>query len=111
MSAFAMFSRPSPSLLACDNERAAGHVETVDGMARVPGDTPMREIRDPVSPASRRPWFQSVCRQLQRGKALEPMGCFAGGSLLALDGTGYCSATTMHGASCLPKVHRHGRMT
>jgi len=33
----------------------------------------MRETLDPVSPESLRPSFQSVFRQLQRGKALEEM--------------------------------------
>ena len=88
MSAFAMFSLKSPALLAFDKERAEGNWETVYGIARVPCDTPMREILDPVSPESLRPLFQSVFRQLQRGKALEPMVCFEGCDLLALEGTG-----------------------
>jgi hypothetical protein len=111
MSAFAMVSLKSPSLLACDKERTEGHLETIYGIERVPCDTQMRELLDPVSAESLRPWFKSVFRQLQRGKALEPMGCFDGGYLLALDGTGYCSSTTIHCASCLHKVHRNGRVT
>jgi hypothetical protein len=79
MSAFAMVSLQSPSRLAVDKERAAGHWETISGMERVPGDTPMREIRDPVAPESRRPLFPSVFRQLQRGQALAPMVFFDGG--------------------------------
>jgi hypothetical protein len=30
---------------------------------------------------------------------------------VALDGTGYCSSPTIHGASCLHKVHRNGSIT
>jgi hypothetical protein len=111
MSAFAMFSLKSPSLLAFDKERAEGNLETIYGIERVPCDTQMREILDPVSPESRRPLFQSVFRQLQRGKALEPMVFFEGCYLLALDGTGYFSSKTIHCASCLQKVHRDGSMT
>jgi hypothetical protein len=33
----------------------------------------MRERLDPVAPASLRPLFKGVFRQLQRGKALEEM--------------------------------------
>ena len=73
MSAFAMFSLKSPSLLAFDKERAEGNLHTIYGMERVPCDTRMREILDPVSPKVLRPVFKSVFRQLQRGKALEPM--------------------------------------
>ena len=108
MSAFAMFSLKSPSLLAFDKERAVGNLATIYGIARTPCDTHMREILDPVSPESLRPVFTSVFRQLQRGKALEPMEFLNGHYLLALDGTGYFSSPAIHWASCLPKVHRNG---
>jgi len=48
---------------------------------------------------------------LQRGKALEAMTFLDGHYLLALDGTGYFSSTTIHCASCLHKVHRNGAIT
>ena len=34
-----------------------------------------------------------------------------GHALVSLDGTGSCASQTMHGASCLHKVHRHGAIT
>ena len=111
MSAFAMFSLKSPSLLAFDKERAEGNLHTIYGMERVPCDTRMREILDPVSPKVLRLVFKSVFRQLQRGKALEPMVFLEGYYLLALDGTGYFSSKTIHCASCLQKVHRNGSIT
>jgi hypothetical protein len=73
MSAFAMFSLTSLSLLAFDKQRAEGNLQTIYGITCVPCDTQMREILDPVSPALLRPLFKRVFRQLQRGKALEPM--------------------------------------
>jgi|SRR5882724_698295 len=111
MSAFAMFSLKSPSRLAFDKERTAGNLESIYGIERVPCDTHMRERLDPISPASLRPLFKSVFRQLQGGKALEPMTCLDGHYVLALDGTGYFSSTTIHGASCLHQVHRNGSIT
>jgi len=111
MSAFAMFSLKAPSLLAFDKERAEGNLHTIYGIARVPCDTPMREILDPVSPKWLRPVFRSVFRQLQRGKALEAMTFLDGHYLLALDGTEYFSSQTIHCASCLHKVHRNGSIT
>ena len=69
MSAFAMFSLKAPSLLAFDKERAEGNLQTIYGIERVPCDTHMREILDPVSPTWLSPVFKSVFRQLQRGKA------------------------------------------
>ena len=73
MSAFAMFSLTSPALLAFDQERTEGNVHTIDGIERAPGDTSLRDILDPVFPEWLRPLLKNVCRQLQRGKALEPM--------------------------------------
>jgi hypothetical protein len=111
MSAFAMFSLKSPSLLAFDKERAEGNLHTIYGIERVPCDTQMRERLDPVSPESVRPLFKRVFGQLQRGKALEPMAFLDGHYLLALDGTEYFSSKTIHCASCLQKVHRNGSIT
>ena len=82
MSAFAMFSLKSPSLLAFDKPRVEGNLGTIDGIGHVPCDTQMRERLDPVSPESLRPLFTSVFRQLQRGKALEPMTYLDGHYLL-----------------------------
>jgi hypothetical protein len=81
MAAFAMFSLQAPSLLAFDKERAEGHWHTIYGLQPVPWDTSMRERLDPVSPKWLRPVCTSVCRQLQRGKALEAMVCLDGHSL------------------------------
>src|ERR1700751_1305822 len=100
MSAFAMFSLKAPSLLAFDKERAEGNLHTIDGIERVPCDTYMRAILDPVSPKRLRPVFKSVFRQLQRGKALESMTFLDGHYLLALDGTEYFSSKAIHCASC-----------
>jgi hypothetical protein len=111
MSAFAMFSLKAPSLLAFDKERAEGNLHTIYGIERVPCDTYMREILDPVSPKVLRPVFKSIFRQLQRGKALEPMAFLDGHYLLALDGTAYFSSQTIHCASCLHKGHRNGAIT
>src|SRR5437867_10076933 len=105
MSAFAMFSLKAPSLLAFDKERAEGNLHTIYGIQRVPCDTYMREILDPVSPKWLRPVFTSVFRQLQRGKALESLTFLDGYSLLALDGTEYFLSNTIHCDSCFPQVH------
>jgi len=111
MSAFALFSLKSPSLLAFDKHRIEGNLGTIYAIDRVPCDTQMREILDPVSPESVRPLFRRVFGQLQRGKALESMLFLEDYYLLALDGTEYFSSKTIHCASCLQKVHRNGSIT
>jgi Transposase DDE domain len=111
MSAFAMFSLKSPSLLAFDQERTEGNLHRVYGIERVPCDTAMREILDPVAPESLRPLFTHVFRALQRGKALEEMMFVEGHYLLALDGTGYFCSNQIHCASCLETHRRTGTVT
>jgi hypothetical protein len=111
MSAFAMFSLKAPSLLAFDKERTEDNLQRVYGIGRVPCDTSMREILDPVKPEHLRAAFKTVFRRLQRGKALEEMVFVEGHSLLALDGTGYCSSKEIHCESCLEKHHRNGTIT
>src|SRR2546422_8917837 len=111
MSAFAMFSLKSPSLLAFDQERTEGNLQRVYGIERVPCDTSMREILDPVDPESLCPLFKHVFRALHRGKALEEMVFVEGHYLLALDGTGYFSSQQIHCASCLEMHHRNGTVT
>jgi hypothetical protein len=111
MSAFALFSLKSPSLLAFDRERTEGNLHRVYGIERVPCDTAMREILDPVDPESLRPLFKHVFRALQRGKVLEEMVFVEGHYLLALDGTGYFSSHQIHCESCLETHHRNGTLT
>jgi hypothetical protein len=111
MAAFAMFSLKAPSLLAFDQERTEGNLQRVYGLQRVPCDTAMREILDPVQPKALRPLFQALFRALQRGKALEAMMFVEGHYLLALDGTGYFSSQQIHCESCLERHHRNGTIT
>ena len=111
MSALAMFSLKAPSLLAFDRERTEGNLQRVYGMQRVPCDTTMREILDPVEPEALRPLFQHVFRALQRGKALAAMVFVQDHYLLALDGTGYFSSNQIHCESCLETHHRNGTIT
>ena len=96
MSAFALFSLKSPSLLAFDKHRVEGNLGSIYAIDHVPCDTQMREILDPVSPESLRPLFKSVFGQLQRGKALESMMFLDDYYLLALDGTEYFSSKPIH---------------
>jgi len=72
MSAFGMFALKDPSLLAFEERRNDENMRNLFGIARVPSDTHLREILDPVEPRQLRPVFNNVLSQLQRGKALEP---------------------------------------
>ena len=73
MSAFARFSLKDPSLLAFDHRRRDpnDNFRTISGINRVPSDSQMRAILDPLDPADMRPGFRDLFRPLQRGKVLE----------------------------------------
>jgi hypothetical protein len=112
MAGLAIFSLKDPSLLAFDERRRNdGNLGRIFGIGKVPSDTQMREILDPVDPQGLRPLFRDVFRQLQRGKALEPMAYFEGCYLLSLDGTGSFSSEKLCSGSCLVKKSRSGKLT
>jgi hypothetical protein len=111
MAAFAMFALKDPSLLAFDQRRHDDNLQALYQIGRVPSDTQMRVILDPLPPEALRPAFQDVFRQLQRGKALEAYRFLDEGYLLLLDGTGYFSSHKVHCPSCLLKHHADGTVT
>lgn len=106
MSALAMFALKDPSLLAFDRRRGDENMKKLFHIERVPSDTQMREILDPLDPEELRPLYGDVFRQLQRGKALKPFAFYRNHYLLALDGTGYFSSQAIRCASCLQKVNK-----
>lgn len=119
MAAFAMFSLKDPSLLAFDGRRQAvdphsasgPNLQNIYGIERIPCDSQMREILDPVSPEAIVPAFADIFRDLQRGKALDGFCFLDGHYLLALDGTGYFSSEKVSCDCCLKTEHRDGRVT
>src|SRR3982751_1838031 len=93
MAAFAMFSLKDPSLLAFDHRRRdpTDNFRTISGIHRIPCDSQMRAVLDPVDPAGLRAPFREIFRRLQRGKALERFRYLDGSYLVSLDGTTYFS--------------------
>ena len=107
MSGFAVFSLKDPSLLAFDKRRGTDeNLRTIYRIENVPCDTQMRTILDEVNPEEIRSAYKNVFRELQRGKALEPMVFFDGCYLLSLDGTGYFSSKKLSSGNCLEKVNK-----
>lgn len=113
MSAFAMFSLKDPSLLAFDHRRRdpTDNFRTLYGIHRVPCDSQMRAILDPVDPADLRSPFRAIFRCLQRGAMLKRFAFQDGHYLVSLDGTTSFSSAKIHCPSCLVKHHRNGNRT
>jgi len=114
MSALAMFSLKSPSLLAFDlacNEKTVRHnLKNLYWVNRAPSDTYMREELDKVDPASIRDCFCAMFNAVQRYKLLEHYR-FLDGYLVLTDGTGMFSSDKVHCKNCCEKHHRDGRRT
>lgn len=113
MAGFALFALKDPSLLAFDKRRRDpnSNLRTIYGIERVPCDSQLREILDPVDPQTLRPCFTDLFRHLQRGKALETFVYYEGHYLMAFDGSQYFSSNTVHCPHCQERHHRNGTTT
>ena len=68
---FAMFSLKDPSLLAFDKRRGADqNLQNLYGIGKVPSDTQMREIIDPIELDALHECFADIFHELQRGGVL-----------------------------------------
>lgn len=115
MSALAMFSLKSPSLLSFSNGRAepivAKNIKTLFKVPYVPSDTYMREILDEVEPQSIRSAYLDVFHEIQRGKLLERYEFLDGQYLCLVDGSEIFYSEQVHCKNCCKKEHRDGRTT
>ncbi|MGQ7848831.1 transposase [Granulosicoccus sp. 3-233] len=108
-SALAMFVLKYPSLLMFDQDARAErtlichNLLTLFEVSRVPCDTQMRTILDPVKPEQLRPTFRALHSAAQRGGALEQFTWLDGKYLLSIDGTGTFSSTQVHCKHCCEK--------
>jgi hypothetical protein len=105
MCGFAMFSLKDSSMLEFDERRAAkdGNLEQVYGIEKIPSDTQMREILDPVEPGELRPVFKTMVEGLDKGELLKGFLFLGAYYLVSLDGTGYFSSKQVHCEDCLEK--------
>jgi hypothetical protein len=114
MSALAMFSLKSPSLLAFDQGRTEPTVEAnlqnLFKIKQVPSDTYMRELLDDVDHRNLRECFQSIFHEAQRSKLLERYE-FLDGYLCLVDGTEIFNSEKIHCKNCCTKKHQDGRTT
>jgi len=115
MSALAMFSIKSPSLLSFDNlinkNTALKHnLKALYGIANVPSDTHMREVLDEVNPRDLRCVFLSIFEIVQRGQLLTGYNFFDT-YLVAIDGTGMFESNKIHCSNCCEKHHRDGKVS
>lgn len=104
MGAFGVFFMQSPSFLAHqrDMERRKGHnnANSLFEVKRIPGDQQIRNLLDPIPPASLRAPFWTILEQLVADKDVAAAFAVDGGWLCSLDGTQYFRSTKIHCPQC-----------
>jgi hypothetical protein len=96
LAAFAPFFMQSPSFLAHQRHLETGHgrsnCETLFGMSKIPGDSQVRAMLDPIEPTLFYPLFADIVAELKQCGGLDDMRVLDGHVLIAWDGTEYhCS--------------------
>jgi hypothetical protein len=114
LAAFSVFFAQSPSFLAHQRQLAAGHgrsnANTLFGMSRIPGDSHIRRMLDPVAPDHLFPVFDEVISALERAGGLAAFQRLGSRVLIALDGTEYHRSTRVHCPHCSTRT-RAGQPT
>ena len=114
LAAFSVFFAQSPSFLAHQRQLAAGHgrsnANTLFGMSRIPGDSHIRRMLDPVAPDHLFPGFDEVIGDLERAGGLAAFQRLGSRVLIALDGTEYHRSTKIHCPHCSTRT-RAGQPT
>ncbi len=115
MSALAMFSLKSPSLLAFDNSSGdpviQHNLKTLFGVENTPCDTYMREVLDEVDPRELRLAYLSIFQEAQICKLLEQYEFLNGYYLCLVDGSEIFNSEDVHCKNCCKKEHKDGRVT
>lgn len=109
LSAFAVYFMQSPSFLAHqrDMQRHTGrnNAHSLFGVPRIPSDTQIRRLLDPIAPSQLGDLFWQVYQQLQASQLLAKHTGVAGNLLVALDGVQYFSSQSIHCPNCTRVEH------
>lgn len=109
LSAFAVFFMQSPSFLAHqrDMQRRTGrnNAHSLFGVQRLPSDSQIRRLLDPIAPQHLGGVFWQVYAYCQATQLLDKHTGVAGNLLLALDGVQYFSSHSIHCPNCTRVQH------
>ena len=116
LSAFSVFHTQFPSFLShqqmMQEDRGTNNAKTLYGISKIPTDTCIRILLDPVAPEYCFPVFTDVHTLLEKtGKLKQEYRTVQDTYLLALDGTWFHSSETIHCDGCSVKEHRDGKRT
>lgn len=106
MAAFSVFFMQCPSFLAHQRQLADGagrgrsNCETLFGMTGIPSDNHIRDMLDPVEPASFYPLFPHAVEVLEEGGGLQAFRRLGDHVLIAFDGSEYHRSNKVHCPCC-----------
>ena len=112
LSAFAVFFTQSPSFLdyQCRMQRRLGrnNAHSLFGVHQIPSDNQIRNLLDPVPPATVFPLFAEISEGLYRHGYLQPFRSRFNTCLVAFDGTEYFSSQKLGCDHCSHRTLNNG---
>jgi hypothetical protein len=104
LSAFSVFYMQAPSFLTHQRDmqrrRGQNNAEGLFGVERIPSDSQIRNLLDPIDPAHLSASYWSIYEQLDAKGHLTAYEGVAGTRLVSLDGSQYFSSQKIHCAQC-----------
>jgi len=115
ISAFSVFFMQCPSFLAhqkaMQTRKGKNNAETIFGVHKIPTDTHIRNLLDPIAPELLFPLFDRIYSFLVEQGYIAELLTSDGLLLIALDGTWFFSSEQIKCESCQTKNHRNGTTT
>jgi hypothetical protein len=114
LGAFAAFFMQSPSFLAHQRHLETGHgrsnCQTLFGMRKIPGDSQIRAMLDPLEPTWFFPMFADILAEARQSGGLDGMRCLGGKVLIALDGTEFHCSDKVRCLNCSHRERGKGKI-
>lgn len=115
LSAFSVFFMQCPSFLAHQNamhtRKGKNNAESIFGVHKIPTDTHIRNLLDPIDPNLLFPVFNKIFDFLVEENVIKNLITQNKLLLIALDGTWFFSSEQIQCKSCQTKNHRNGSTT
>ncbi|MDP7453269.1 MAG: hypothetical protein QGE95_13490 [Arenicellales bacterium] len=114
-SAFSTFFVQCPSFLAhqkaMDTRKGKNNAQSIFGVHKIPSDTHIRNLLDPIPPKLLFPVFDAIFDFLSTEGVIDDLLSYDNLLLIALDGTWFFSSEQITCESCQTQNHRNGKTT
>ena len=115
LSAFSVFFMQCPSFLAhqkaMQTTKGKNNASTIFGVHKIPSDTHIRNLLDPIPPYLLFPLFDKIYSFLVEQGYIAELVTSDGLLLIALDGTWFYTSQQLQCGSCQTKKHKNGTTT